>query len=128
MNEPNRVYTIQDPPAWIPEEQSVHQPIREALYLRELARMEFTAVRQPDAHPVELGLRLGANPVRLGSRVVALCSRPARVGIWNSNGALVAICEQQGRTATWDTREAAAGCYWLRPLDRGTGVKLVVTR
>jgi hypothetical protein len=36
MNEPNRFYTVEDPPVWIPEAGEAYTPIRYLLYLREL--------------------------------------------------------------------------------------------
>jgi hypothetical protein len=127
MNEQNRVYTIQDPPAWVPENQTVHQQMREALYLHELARMDYTGQQEPQPLRSRPELRLETNPARSGARVRVMLSRPAQVGVWNSDGTLVAVCRLQDRTAAWNTGKAAAGCYWLRPLDGGTGVKLVLT-
>jgi hypothetical protein len=39
MNPENRVYSLSEPPAWIPETQESQTPVRVLLYLHELARM-----------------------------------------------------------------------------------------
>ncbi|UCG42226.1 MAG: hypothetical protein JSU73_10145 [candidate division WOR-3 bacterium] len=128
MNEPNQVYTLQDPPVWVSEDQSVHQQVREALYLRELGRMDYTGQhKQKPARP-STELRLEANPVRAGARVRAFASSPVQVGVWDCSGTFVAACRVQGRTAVWDSEGAVSGCYWLRPLGGGPGVKLVLSR
>lgn len=127
MNASNQVYSTQDPPNWVPEDQTVHQSIREALYLHELARMDYTGQQELEPTLPRPELRLETNPVRAGAQVRVTVSRPVQVGIWNSNGAMVAVCRQQGRVAVWNTEQAVAGCYWLRPTDRGFGVKLVLS-
>jgi hypothetical protein len=128
MNEPNRVYTLQDPPAWVSDSQTVHQDIREALYLHELARMDYTGQQEPERTRPRPELRLETNPVRAGCQVRVFAGRPVQVGVWDSRGVLVGACQSQGRVAVWNPGQAAAGCYWLRPIEGGSGVKLVLTR
>jgi len=128
MNEPNQVYTIQDPPNWVPEDQTVHQNIREALYLHELARMDYTGQQEPESPRPHPELSLETNPVRAGSPVRVMAPRPVQVGIWDSRGSLVGVCRDQGMTAVWNTEGVVSGCYWVRPLGGGPGVKLTLSR
>ncbi|UCG43297.1 MAG: PQQ-binding-like beta-propeller repeat protein [candidate division WOR-3 bacterium] len=135
MNEPNRTYTLGNPPRYIPEAHEVQNGFRYLVYLHELAGMRIQSGQSGQRPPAVLAtVRLDANPVRLGTRVrVSAPGCGGRLGIWSSDGRLVATSEgdADGRFS-WDGTSAGrfvpAGCYWVQPIQAGaSGVKLVLT-
>ncbi len=142
MNQPNLIYTVGDPPEWIPEQQEPHIGLRYLLYLHELAEMDVpVGTRQEAAVRLAGGLRAVMNPVPGHQPVRVRGSDPhGTVRVWNSCGQLVAECRADDRQAdatqytyTWDRRltrggRAVPGCYWFGSVGTGPSVKLVLVR
>jgi hypothetical protein len=135
MNEPNRTYTIYNPPRYISDAHEIQNGFRYLSYLHELAGMSIQSGQSAGRLPVVSGpVRLDANPVRLGSRVrVSAPGHTGRLGIFSSDGRLVAVTEESGSGRfSWDGtasgRLVPAGCYWVQPMQAGaSGAKLVLT-
>jgi len=131
MNPSNQVYTVSDPPVWIPEVQEVQNFVRVLLYLHELADADLTVaaaerrVTRPTAplrvapRPcrgvLQVGLPPGTGPREL--RIHDVCGRlvmRAGVPVGNSHAVL-------------DLRDLQPGVYCVSAAGAGT-IPVVVVR
>jgi hypothetical protein len=130
MNPANRVYTLSNPPAWIPEVQERQNSARVLLYLHELAGGDFTPVVERRVMGPAASLRVAPRPCRGVLRVglpPGLVRRELRVH--DVCGRLVA---QTGVPAgssqvTLNLRLLQPGVYWASAAGAGT-VPVVVVR
>jgi hypothetical protein len=120
MNEPNRFYTLEDPPVWIPEAGEAFTPIRYLLYLRELVGMlEQTPVteRTPVSSPAMV-IAARPNPFRARTALDFRGQKRSAVQILDMTGRLVRSLPADG-SMVWDGRddlghEVASGVYYCR--------------
>jgi hypothetical protein len=131
MNKANRVYTLSDPPVWIPEVQESQNLVRTLLYLHELAdgdssvaaaerrdlglAASLRAFPRPCRGVMQVRLPPGARPREL--RAHDACGR--RVA-----SAIVAAGREQ---AALDLRDLRPGVYYVSMAGAGT-VPVVVVR
>jgi len=124
MNHVNAVYTVAEPPAWIPEDQEPHIGIRELIYLHELAALDvhpgLAARREVPCLTLLHALR---SPVPVHEPVRIAGPAGMRLLIWNSSGRRVGACREAapGRYV-WEPAEAPTGCYWFGPAS-GSGAQ-----
>jgi hypothetical protein len=120
MNEPNRFYTLEDPPVWIPEAGEAFTPIRYLFYLKELVGLlEQTPVRERkpvDSPAVVIGVR--PNPFRARTVIDLRGQDRCAVQILDMAGRLVRTLPAE-RGAVWDGRdelgqEVPSGVYCCR--------------
>jgi hypothetical protein len=130
MNEPNRFYTVEDPPVWIPEAGEAYTPIRYLLYLRELlGLLEQTPVRERTTiSSPAMVIIARPNPFRFNT-VLDFGNVPAyhaEVHVLDAAGRLVRALPVDGGTV-WDGRdglghEVASGVYYCRVRNSRTSV------
>ncbi len=131
MNPSNQIYTVSDPPVWIPEIQEVQNYIRVLLYLHELADMDLTvAVGERRVTRPSAPLRVAPRPCRGVLQVglpPATGTRDLRVH--DVCGRLVARrAVPAGRTqAELDLRDLQPGVYYVSTAGAGA-VPVVVVR
>jgi len=131
MNLPNRVYTVSDPPVWIPEIQEVQNYIRVLIYLHELADMDpaVAANERRDVRPAA-SMQVAPRPCR-GVMQVRLTSATSQreLEVHDACGRLVASAVvPAGRTqAELDLRDLRPGVYYVSAAGTGA-VPVVVVR
>ena len=64
MNPANRIYTVSDPPAWIPSCRKSQNTVRVLLYLHELADMDLPGVAEPPTTGPAASLQVTPRPCR----------------------------------------------------------------
>jgi len=118
MNPPNRVYTLLDPPVWIPDVQEAQNFTRILLYLHELADMDLsgTAVVERPATCPAAPLRVAPRPCRGALQVVfpsGLGTRELRV--YDGCGRRVgqAAVPAGSSQASLDLHNLQAGVYFV---------------
>jgi hypothetical protein len=130
MNPANRVYTVLNPPAWIPEVQEVQNYIRVLIYLHELADMEMPGVAERRGAVPAASLRLAPRPCR-GVLQVGLPPGPGRreLRVHDVCGRLVAqaVVPAGSSQTTLDLRHLQPGVYYVSADGPGT-VPVVVVR
>ena len=130
MNPADKVYTVSDPPIWIPEIQEVQNYIRAIIYLHQLAGLvpygvaerrtvgpatTLRAYPSPCRSTLQVGLSLGTGPHEL--RINNVCGRLVK-------RSLVPV----GRSrATLDLHDLQPGVYYVSEVRAGT-VPVVVVR
>ncbi len=117
MNPANRVYTVSDPPEWIPELQQTQNGLRWLLYLHELAGGDPAPVRAGPTVGVT-GRRLlpSANPVRAGTGLAVTGPVRGPLLVVDASGRQVARLPGRSSGAFSEYRwpaDVAPGCYWL---------------
>jgi hypothetical protein len=130
MNPANRVYTLSDPPAWIPQVQEPQNGVRVLLYLHELAGGNLTRVAESRAVGPAIPLRLFPRPCR-GILQVRLPQEtgPNELRVHDVCGRLVArgVVRAGSAQATLDLRHLRPGVYYVSAAGAGT-VPVVVVR
>ncbi len=136
MNEPNRFYTLEDPPVWIPEAGEAFTPVRYLLYLRELiGLLEQTPVRDhtPVGSPAKV-ITARPNPFRTRTAFHLTGQGQSAVQVIDMTGRLVRTLPPAERPV-WDGRdelgqEVPSGVYYCRLRDSRTSVsgRLVKSR
>ncbi len=135
MNGVNEVYTVAEPPEWIPETEQPHAGLRQLIYLHELVALDLqVGVESPSRGRFGRPVRVLGNPVGPGEPVRANGPPGRRLLVRDRTGRRVGACREgrAGRYA-WDRRlpgggAAPAGCYWLCPDGGGGAAKVVLTR
>jgi hypothetical protein len=131
MNPSNRVYTVSDPPAWIPEAQESQDIIRVLLYLHELADKALPpgAAEHRDLRPAA-SLQVAPRPCR-GVLKVGLppVAGPRELRVHDACGRLVAraVVPAGNPQAVLDLRDLQPGVYCVSVAGAGT-VPVVVVR
>jgi hypothetical protein len=131
MNPPNQVYTLSDPPVWIPQEQEWQDFVRILLYLHELAGMELpgAVAERRDLGPVP-SLRVMPRPCR-GVLQVELppVTGTRELQVHDVCGRLVtrAVATAGVQRAELDLRGLQPGVYYVSAAGAGT-VPVVVVR
>ena len=129
MNRANRVYTLKDPPVWIPEEQERLELTRILLYLHELAEQGPPGVTERKAGLLSAGLRVHPRPCR-GVLVAEFPegSRARDVRVHDVTGRLVASAVvPAGRAkAELDLRDLRPGVYYVSAAGAGTAPVVIV--
>jgi hypothetical protein len=131
MNPANRVYTVSDPPAWIPEIQEVQNYIRVIVYLHELADIDLTvaASERRDLGPAA-SLRAFPRPCR-GVLQVGLPSGLSKreLHVHDVCGRLVmrTVVPAERTQAALDLRNLQPGVYYVSAAGAGA-VPVVVVR
>ncbi|UCG41702.1 MAG: hypothetical protein JSU73_07310 [candidate division WOR-3 bacterium] len=128
MNEPNRFYTLEDPPVWIPEAGEAFTPIRYLLYLQELiGLLEQTPVKghTPVSSPAG-SIAARPNPFRARTALDFGGQSKRAVQIIDMTGRLVRTLPPAERLV-WDGRdelghEVPSGVYYCRLRDSRTHV------
>jgi hypothetical protein len=131
MNPANRVYTLSDPPAWIPEAQESQDIVRTLLYLHELADKVLPpgAAERRDLRPAA-SLRVAPRPCRGMLRVGLPPGTGTReLRIHDPCGRLVAraVVPAGNPRAVLDLRDLQPGVYCVSVAGAGT-VPVVVVR
>ena len=132
MNSPNQVYSVSDPPAWIPEKQEVQNDIRLLLYLHELADMDLAVAttERSNVCAAAVPLRLTPRPCRDLLRVglpPGPSRRELRVHDVLGRPVLRADMPAGSPRAELDLRDLRPGVYWVSADGAGT-VPVVVVR
>jgi hypothetical protein len=130
MNQANRVYSLSDPPVWIPETQASQDLVRVLLYLHELAPDLQVAAAEPREVGTTATLRAFPRPCRGLLRVeLRQEARVRDLHVHDVCGRLVASATvAAGRTqATMDLRDLQPGVYYVTVSGAGT-VPIVVVR
>jgi hypothetical protein len=131
MNLPNQVYTVSDPPVWIPEIQEVQNYIRVLIYLHELADMDpaVAANERRDVRPAA-SMQVAPRPCR-GVMQVRLTSATSRreLKVHDACGRLVmqAVVAAGRARAELDLRDLRPGVYYVSTAGAGA-VPVVVVR
>jgi hypothetical protein len=129
MNPPNTVYTISDPPVWIPEVQEPQDFIRVLLYLHELSTSPYGISEGRDIG-VAASLRAFPRPCR-GVLQVELTSGPSRreLRVHDVCGRLVArtVVPAGSSQITIDLHCLQPGVYYASTASAGT-VPVVIVR
>jgi len=130
MNPPNRVYTLSDPPAWIPQVQERQDLARTILSLHELADKNLSGVAELRSIGAAASLRAFPRPCR-GALQVGL---PPGTGtsefrVYDACGRLVAraAVPAGSRTAALNLGGLQPGVYYISMAGVGT-VPVVVVR
>jgi hypothetical protein len=130
MNPPNQVYTLSDPPVWIPERQESQNTVRALLYLHELAGDNLVGVSERHHVVAAASLRAFPRPCR-GALQVGLPPGTDTRGLQVHDvcGRLVArLVVPAGRTqATLDLHDLQPGVYYVSTAGAGT-LPVVVVR
>jgi hypothetical protein len=130
MNLPNRVYTVSDPPVWIPEAQEQQGLARALLYMHELAGLDPVGTAERRATGVVASLRAAPRPCR-GLLHVGLPPRLGRseLRVHDACGRLVmrTVVPAGGSRAGLDLRDLQPGVYCVSAAGAGT-VPVVVVR
>jgi hypothetical protein len=130
MNPPNHVYTLLDPPAWIPETQEAQDFVRILLYLHELAGMDLPGAVAERRDPVPVpSLQVMPRPCR-GALQVEL---PPVVGtrglqVHDVCGRLVmqVVVPAGSSRAALDLHRLQPGVYYVSAAGAGTTPVVVV--
>lgn len=135
MNPANTIYTLGQPPEWLPEDEEGHLACRELLYLHELAGRSFSAVdEQRSLHPAPM-LELAPNPTHssVTARLSHRTAASAEMAVYDAVGRHVRTIEGATGTLTWnladeDGRRVRSGVYLVQYSSRTLRVstKLVV--
>jgi hypothetical protein len=130
MNPVNRVYTLSDPPDWIPTLQGFQDFARFLLYLHELAGMSPPGVADRHASGPAASLQLAPRPCR----DIVHVALPPGLGkrellVHDVCGRLVArtVVPAGSSQATLDLRHMQPGVYYVSAANEGT-VPVVVVR
>jgi hypothetical protein len=130
MNPVNRVYTVSDPPAWIPEMQEVQNYLRVLLYLHEMADLVLPGVAERRVTDPAASLRLAPRPCR-GVLQVGLPPGFVRreLHVHDVCGRLVrqAVVPAGSQRAQLDLSGLQPGVYYVSAARAGT-VPVVVVR
>ena len=133
MNPANQVYSVADPPLWIPEVEQASIDCRELLYLHELADRDFTSAVSGSPSIVQRpSFSVSPNPCR-GQVTVRLSSplvfgHSQLVNLYDASGRLALSQPVRSSSFTLRTSSLHAGVYLMR-MDSGAGAasaKLVV--
>jgi hypothetical protein len=124
MNLPNQVYTLSDPPVWIPEEQEPQNIVRILLYLHELAdkKLPGAIAERRDLGPVPF-LRVMPRPCRGVLQVElppATGTRELRVHDVSGRLALRVAVPAGSSRAAFDLHNLQPGVYYVSAAGAGT--------
>ena len=129
MNPANRVYSLSDPPAWIPTLQELQNSVRVLLYLHELADLTV-GIAESREHVQAAALRVAPRPCR-GALQVALLpgTHPRQIRVFDACGRRVAraVLAAGRARATVDLRHLQPGVYYVSAAGAGT-VPVVIVR
>jgi hypothetical protein len=130
MNPVNMVYTLSDPPVWIPQVQELQNSVRVLLYLHELAGGNLTSVAESRAVSPVTSLHSFPRPCR-GILQVRLPREtvPSELRVRDVCGRLVAqeVVPAGSAQATLDLHHLQSGVYYVSAAGAGT-VPVVVVR
>ena len=132
MNPANKVYTLADPPVWVPESQELQNEVRILLYLHELADLDLSDVaigERPVTRPIA-PLCLAPRPCRGRLRVgLPPGTGPRELRVYDACGRRVAAeAVPAGRTqASLDLHGLRPGVYYVSAAGAGT-LPVVVVR
>jgi hypothetical protein len=128
MNPSNQVYTVSDPPVWIPEVQEPQDFVRTLLYLHELAGVPDCVAERRTVGPAAT-LRAYPRPCR-GVLQVGLppVTGPRELQIHDACGRLVkrSIVPAGSRHSMLDLRDLRPGVYYVSTAGAGTVPVVVV--
>jgi len=130
MNPPNQVYTLLDPPVWIPQEQEPQDFVRILLYLHELAEMDLpgAVAERRDLGPVP-SLQVMPRPCR-GALQVELPpvtgTREFQVHDVCGRQVARATAPAGSPRATLDLHHLQPGVYYVSTAGAGTAPVVVV--
>jgi hypothetical protein len=132
MNPANRVYTLANPPAWIPDVQEAQEYTRILLYLHELADMDLsgTAVDERPATRPAAPLRVAPRPCRGALQValpLGLGVRELRVNDGCGRRIASAAVPAGSSRASLDLHKLQPGVYFVSA-DGAGSVPVVVVR
>ena len=130
MNHSNRVYTLSDPPVWIPEVQEAQDHTRILLYLHELAGMNLTGVVERRGAGPAASMQVMPRPCRGVLRVgLSPGAGPRELRVHDACGRLVerAVVPVGSRDAVLDLHGLQPGVYYVSAAGAGT-VPVVVVR
>ncbi len=129
MNPANRVYTLSDPPAWIPEVQEAQDLVRILLYLHELSGDDMSRVAERRAVGPAAALRAFPRPCRGVLQVVL----PSRLGkrdlrVHDACGRLLKreVVPAGSQRAGMDLSDLQPGVYYVSVVGAGTLPVIVV--
>jgi hypothetical protein len=130
MNAVNQVYTLSDPPAWIPDVQEKYDNVRTLLCLHELADMDlWSGAAEPRGPRTVASLRVAPRPCR-GVLQVGLPPGTGKrdIRIHDVCGRLVArvVVPAGNPRAVLDLRDLQPGVYYISAAGAGTVPVVVV--
>jgi hypothetical protein len=117
MNPKNHIYSVPDPPLWIPEAQERNRICREILYLHELAEDTFPgAVSSSPFTPQPSSFSVYPNPCRGSVRISSssLSVHRSPLSVYDASGRLVLSQPVPSSSFILHTSSLRAGVYLLR--------------
>jgi hypothetical protein len=119
MNPENHIYSLSDPPAWIPEAEESNELCRDILYLHELADSVFQDAISSRPSPIALRpspFSVSPNPCR-GSATIrfsSLLPTPHSLSVYDASGRLALTQPVPSSSFILHTSSLRAGVYILR--------------